>query len=470
MAFKFPLSAQIAYRYLRSKKTYSAVNYISIVSICGVAIATMAIVCVLSVFNGFQDVLGSKLSQLSPDVKVSPAKGKVIDGVDSLVSVVEAMEGVELVMPTIIDNALAIHDRRQLPIRLKGVDADKYAQMSSIESIVKDDGQYLLTSYGDDQAEGVDEHGVSEGVSLADDSTGSVSDDDIAGDASLDDDMLFAYADELYGEELFEPQEQHHALISVGVAVSLKAHPSRTLSIFTPSRLGQVNMANPAASFLTDSLSIAGVFQSDHPDYDQDLVIVDMAMAKRLFQYDDQASAIEIKLGEGVDVTSFAQGLSERLGQEYVVEDRLQQEETNFRMINIEKWVTFLLLAFILLIASFNMISSMSMLIVEKIEGVKVLRNLGITESTVGNIFRWESCYVSLVGAVCGIVVGLVLCLLQQEFGLIKLNGAEGGLIIDAYPVKVLLSDIVVVLVPVLLIGWLTATISGYYAKSLLRR
>ena len=448
MKFKIPLSARIAYRYLMSKKTYSMVNHISIVSICGVAVATMAIVCVLSVFNGFQDVLGGKLDQLSADVKVTSLKGKVIESADSLIDAIESLPEVAMVMPMVEDNALAIYNRRQLPVRIKGVDADKYSSMTAIQSIVKEDGRYALVS---DIGEATD--------AFAD----SVTDD------VLDENALFAYADELYADELtIEPVVDYQAVISVGVAVSLKAHPddSKSLGLYVPRRLGMVNMGNPAASFISDSLSIAGVFQADQAQYDENTVIVDIALARRMFQYDAEATSIEINLKPGADLKDFCAALSESLGASYVVQDRHSQQEVHFKMINIEKWVTFLLLAFILLIASFNMISSMSMLIVEKVESIKILHNLGASRAMIGNVFRWESCFVNIVGSLSGIVVGLVLCLLQQHFGLIKLNGEEGSLIISAYPVKVLFTDMVIVLVPIFLIGLLTSMISAHYAKS----
>lgn len=451
---KFPLSARIAYRYLLSKKRYTAVNYISIVSVCGVAIATMAIVCVLSVFNGFKDVLGGKLDQLSPDIKVMPAKGKVIESVDSIIPIIEQMDGVNVVMPTIEDNALAICNRRQLPIKLKGVDADEFAEITSIKSLVKEDGQYLLRRSSEVDADSTIM--LSENVVMTDD---------------LDEEALFAYADELYGDELNAlPADEYYALISVGVAVSLKAYPSdlKSLYLFVPRRIGAINMGNPATSFISDSISVSGVFQADQAEFDENLVVVDFDLASKMLQYDNQANSIEIGLLPGVNVDEFREALSELLSDRYVVKDRLEQQEVQFKMINVEKWVTFLLLAFILLITSFNMISSMSMLIVEKKESINILRNLGASRSMIGNVFRWESCYVSVAGALSGILLGLILCLIQQYFGVIKLNGAEGSLIISAYPIKVLFSDLIIVILPIIMVGIMTSTISGRYAKSML--
>lgn len=424
------------------------VNHISIVSICGVAVATMAIVCVLSVFNGFQEVLGGKLDQLSSDVKVTASEGKTIENGDSLVDALESLSEVAMVMPMVEDNALAIYNRRQLPVKIKGVDAEKFSAMTTIRSLIKEDGQYALVS---DASDAMEMSNAGEAYEM------------------LDENALFAYADELYSDELIEePMVDYQAVVSVGVAVSLKAHPdvSKSLGLYVPRRIGAVNMSNPAASFISDSLGISGVFQADQADYDENTVIVDIELAKRMFQYDVQATSIEINLKPGVDCDDFCAALAKELGAEYMVQDRKSQQEVHFRMINIEKWVTFLLLAFILLIASFNMISSMSMLIVEKVESVKILHNLGASRAMIGNIFRWESCFVNLIGAISGIIVGLVLCLLQQYFGLIKLNGEEGSLIISAYPVKVLFADIVIVLLPIFFIGLLTSTISAHYAKS----
>lgn len=443
MGFKLPLSAQIAYRYLLSKKSYSAVNLISIVSICGVAVATMAIVCVLSVFNGFHDVLGGKLDQLSPDVMIAPAHGKVIENADSIVEYLESRDDVGIAMSSIEDNALAMCNRRQLPVIIKGVDEEKYRQMTSISKLVKDDGRYQLSPVASSE-ELVEEEPV-----------------------DLDEAMLFADAELLY-DDMTVSDTAYPVLISVGTAVSLKAYPSgkRDFNIFTPRRLAPVNMSNPATSFKQDSLIVSGVFQVDQEEYDKNMVIVDINFAKQMLDYDSQASQIEVMASSGVDASGLADSLRSALGDDYLIKDRLQQQELHFRMINIEKWVTFLLLAFILLIASFNIISTMSMLIVEKRDSILILSRLGASRKLIGKIFAWESCYVGIVGGLSGIALGLILCLLQQYFGLVKLNGDEASLIITSYPVKVLASDLPAVIVPIILISLLTSLISSHYAKS----
>ena len=236
--------------------------------------------------------------------------------------------------------------------------------------------------------------------------------------------------------------------------------------VFAPKRLGRVNLANPVSSFITDSLSVTGIYRSDQQEYDEDGVIVPIAEARRLLQYDTEASAIEIRLRPGQHGARAAAAIGDRLGPAYVVKDRVRQQEMNFRMISIEKWVSFLLLGFILIIASFNLISSLSMLVIEKEKAIGTFSALGLSRRRIGRIFAWESIYVSLAGGLAGIALGLTLCLLQQHFGLITVSGSPETTIVRAYPVKVLAGDVLATLVPVALIGIATAAITAAFAKS----
>lgn len=401
------LPARIAWRYLRAPKSHSAVSAISVISVVGVAVATAAIVCVLSVFNGFRGLLNESLDTLAPDVLVTPATGKTFTRADSLALVVEGVEGVEVAMPSVCDNALAIAGSREMPISIRGVDFSLYPKITAIDSIML------------------------EGVRTPEFS-------------------------------------RNDAAISVGVARQLGIYDAAEapLFIFAPKREGRVNLANPMMSFVTDSLRIAGVFQAMQSEYDENTVVCDIEVARSLFQYSDEATSIEVMASGGVEPETLAGRIRARLGTMFVVKDRFQQQEMNFRMISIEKWVTFLLMVFILVIASFNIISTLCMLIIEKQQSMSTLAFLGMTRSSIGHTFWWESVYVTLFGGLAGIAGGVSLCLLQQHYGLIKLGGDPATMVVSAYPVAVEWSDVGLALLPVLVIGLITATISSAFAKS----
>lgn len=407
---KTNLTAAIAWRYLLSKKSHSAVGTISTVSVCAMAIATAAIVCVLSVFNGFREVIASKLDTLSPDVMVQPKEGKVFTDASALASRISHMEGVALATPTLSDNALVIANSQEMPVTLKGVVPEEYARVTAVRSLIAPEfGRYIDSA---------------------------------------------------------SPDTRVAALPSIGVASRLRVYPDDGVLIFAPRRQGRVNLANPGASFLTDSLSVVGIYRSDQAQFDEDGVIMPIGAVRRLLQYDTEASAIEIKAAPGIDPARLAERIQSLVGDRFIVKDRLRQQEMNFRMISIEKWVSFLLLGFILVIASFNIISSLSMLVLEKEEAISTLTALGLSRRRVGAIFAWESIYVSLAGGIAGIILGLALSLAQQQFGFIKIGGDPDSAIISAYPVRVQTPDIFITLLPVLAIGGCTAAITAAFARS----
>ncbi|MEG0700962.1 MAG: FtsX-like permease family protein [Muribaculaceae bacterium] len=403
---------KVALRYIVSKKSHSAVNIISIISVCGVAVTTIALVCVLSVFNGFSSLVESKLAQLDPELKIFSATGKVINNADSVVQVLKSVDVIEVCQPTIEDHALAIYGEEQMPVRLKGV-SEKYDSLTNIRELVKNDGEYLLKDEFSD-----------------------------------------------------------YALMSVGAAVSLKARPgfNTQLRLYAPRRKGRVNIANPMTAFRSDSLYVSGVYQVEQTEYDADMIIVPISVARQLLDYTTEATSIEIKLRENADKTVAFDQISKIVGTNYIVKDRLMQQETSFRLINIEKWITFLLLGFILIIATFNIISTLSVLIIEKDASINTFKSLGATDKQIAHIFVAEGWIISLFGAVIGVVIGLVLCLVQQYFGIIKLSGDASAMIIDAYPVVVEVSDVAVIFGLVAIVGSLTSIATSMIMRHRLRR
>lgn len=403
------LTAAIAWRYLFSKKSHAAVGTISTVSVCAMAVATAAIICVLSVFNGFKEVIGSRLDTLAPDIMVTPARGKVFEDAEVLAARLAKLPQVSVATPTLSDNALIICNSQEMPVTLKGVVPEEYARVTSVKSLIpKDYGEYI--SSGQQQS------------------------------------------------------SQVPVILSIGSAARLGAYPGDEALIFAPKREGRVNLANPAASFFTNSIQVSGVYQSDQQQYDRDGVIIPIQAARDLFQYDSQASAIEILLKPGVDPASAEANIRHTLGDEYVVKDRMKQQEMNFRMVSIEKWVSFMLLVFILVIACFNLISALSMLVLEKENSMSVMSSMGMSKQRIGAVFAWESIFVSAAGGISGILLGLGLCLLQQHFGLIQINDAANS-IVHSYPVAVKPIDILITLVPVIALGLVTALVTAAFAR-----
>lgn len=401
---------KVAARYLVSKKTHSAVNIISIISVCGVVVTTAALVCVLSVFNGFAGLISGKLSMLDPQISVTSVQGKVIQNADSVLEAVRAVDGVDVAVPVIEDHCLAMFGDYQMPVRVKGVPAE-YDSVTSVSKTL------------------------------------------LEGEFMLDDGM------------------SKYAVLSVGAALQLHARPGfyAQMRLYAPQRQGSVNLANPAGSFRADSLFVSGVYQVEQSDYDRDMIMIPLDMAKYLFDYESEASEIEIRLGGRADEASVMRTLQSALGDGYSVKNRLMQQASAFRMVNIEKWVSFLLLGFIMVIATFNVISTLSLLIIEKDESIRTFRNLGASDKQISRIFVTEGWLISLTGAVLGIALGLALCWLQQTFGLITLSGASDTMIVRTYPVQMVWSDVLVVFALVAAVGLLTSVVTSSIMRRRLR-
>ena len=396
------LPLKIAWRYLMSKKGHQAVNIISIVAVCGVVVATAALICVLSVFNGFRGLIMGKLAMLDPQVAITTTLGKTISDGDSVIAAVSDIPGVERAIPVIEDQALAIYVDLQMPVRLKGV-PDDYNTMNDMDSVIVD------------------------------------------------------------GEWKLQDQVSQFAVIGAGPAVRLMVRPDfmGMVRLYAPQRKGRVNLANPMGAFRQDSVFVAGIFQLQQNSYDADLIYVPLDMARQLFDYDTEATQIEVKLAPGVNEQQVMKHISKALGNSYQVENRLMQQREAYRLVNIEKWMAFLLLAFILVIATFNVISTLSLLIIEKDDSIATLRALGANDRQISRIFVLQGWLITLVGAVTGVVIGLILCLCQQQFGWLRLTGDPANMIISAYPVEVEWIDVLVTLALVAAVGLLTSMVTA---------
>lgn len=401
---------RIALRYLLSPKSHTSVNVISMVSVCGVAVTVAAIVCVLSVFNGFNSLILQRSSIADPDMTVSPASGKTLQAGDPLLGTLSATPGVAAVTAVIEERALAIGDNgRQVPVRILGVD-DNFGRVSLLPQSVIDGVYGRYTDYGAPMA-----------------------------------------------------------TIGVGVALDmdLRPGPETTLRLMVPRRVGRINPANVAAAFRTDTLTLGGVIQTDEIEYDADMVIIPIERARMLLQHDDNdvASSLYLSLDSGADPATVARAINDMAPGQYVVKDRAALQESAYRMVAVEKWITFAMMAFILLVASFNIISTLSMLIVEKSSTIGILRALGASRADVAGIFSREGWLICAAGGICGLLLGTALCLLQQHLGLIRLNGDSTMLITEVYPVSLQLSDIAAVGAITIATGWLTSAFTTPFAR-----
>ena len=401
------LSSTIAWRYLFSKKSHSAINIISMVSVCGVALTTMALICTLSVYNGFQELIASLYSTLDPDIKIEPIKGKTFDISDTLFTDISKWENIEVWSPVLEENVLLVYRDKQMPALMKGV-SDNFGQLTEIDKILLD-GNFMLR-------------------------------DSIVG----------------------------YATIGVGIANQLEAGARfvHQLQFYTPKRNVRVNMANPAASFNEGNLFVAAVFSVNQQEYDDQMVIVPLDFARKILDYTTEVSAIEIKLKPGESISGVISRLKEVLGENYTVKDRMMQQEDSFRMMQIEKWMTFLILAFILMIATFNVIGSLSMLIIDKKENILTLQSMGADDRLISKIFLTEGCLISAIGAGIGLILGIALCLLQQYFGLLRLGEGTGTFVVDAYPVRLMWVDVIAVMGIVSLLGFLSAWYPVRYMRT----
>ena len=388
----------IARRYLFSKKSHNAINVISAISVCGVALATLALVCTLSVFNGFQDLVASFFTAFDPELKITAVRGKVFDGQDPRVLALKQLPEVAVYSESLEDNAMVQYQGRQAMAVIKGVE-DNFDRLTPIDSILFGRGSLKLH------------------------------------------DEVVDYA--IPGIQL---------LSALGSGIRFLD----PLEIYAPKRGAKVNVANPSTAFVSGNLFSSGlVFAVNQEKYDASYILTSLAFARRLFQYDTEVSSVNLRLKPDADIDAVKRKLQDRLGEEFRVQDRYEQQADTYRIMRVEKLISYLFLTFILVIACFNVIGSLSMLIIDKREDVVTLRNLGADDNQIVRIFLFEGRMISFFGAFIGVVSGLLLCWIQQTFGLIRL-GSSGSFVVDAYPVSVEAIDVIIVFVTVLLVGFLS--------------
>ena len=402
----------VARRYLFSKKSTHAINVISGISAVGVSVATMALVVTLSVFNGFHDLVASLFTNIDPQIKVTPVKGKSAPADDPILTKIRQLPQVEVATETVQDIALATYNGRQAMVVVKGVQ-DNFDSLTHIKDILMGNGTY-----------------------------------------------------ELHAADL------NYGILGIRLAETLQTGYSykNPLKLYAPKREGQLNMANPEDGFVEDELYSPGVlFMVKQAKYDKNHIITSIAFARNLFGQQGMISSLEMRLKPGSDFDAVKSKMQKIAGDKYHVCDRFEQQEDTFKIMKIEKLMAYIFLTFILMVACFNIIGSISMLIIDKKNDVVTLRNLGASDKQIVRVFLFEGRMISSIGAVVGILIGLLLCWLQQEYGLVGLGRSSGSFVVDSYPVSVHPEDIVLVFITVIAVGWIAVWYPvKYFAKRLL--
>ena len=402
----------VARRYLFSKKSTHAINVISGISAVGVSVATMALVVTLSVFNGFHDLVASLFTNIDPQIKVTPVKGKSAPADDPILTKIRQLPQVEVATETVQDIALATYNGRQAMVVVKGVQ-DNFDSLTHIKDILMGNGTY-----------------------------------------------------ELHAADL------NYGILGIRLAETLQTGYSykNPLKLYAPKREGQLNMANPEDGFVEDELYSPGVlFMVKQAKYDKNHIIPSIAFSRNLFGQQGMISSLEMRLKPGSDFDAVKSKMQKIAGDKYHVCDRFEQQEDTFKIMKIEKLMAYIFLTFILMVACFNIIGSISMLIIDKKNDVVTLRNLGASDKQIVRVFLFEGRMISSIGAVVGILIGLLLCWLQQEYGLVGLGRSSGSFVVDSYPVSVHPEDIVLVFITVIAVGWIAVWYPvRYFAKRLL--
>ncbi len=401
----------IARRYLISKKSVNVINIISGVSVAGVTVGTFALIVILSVFNGLDTSIKSLFSSFDPDIKISVAKGKSFDLNEGNFEAIKNLSGISSVTPVVEEDALLRYGDRQYFATIKGVPAN-YSEISGLDTTSITSGRFMLES----------------------------------------------------GRVPF-------AIVGQGVAYYLSVGLNFTdpVHIYTLKKgtSGRPSLAN---AFNHSAIYASGIFQNQQ-EIDSKYVLVPFGYAQELFQMENRVSAVEIGLNPNISEDQAKAEIIGLLGEKFVVKTQFEQHELFYKVMRSEKWAIFIILGFVLVIASFNILGSLSMLIIDKKADIAILQSMGANQKLVRTIFLFEGWMISLAGAVFGLILGILICWIQIEFGLLKIPGNEGSFIFSAYPVEIRISDLLAIFLLVTGIGFLAAWypirfISGKYLNA----
>ncbi len=387
----------IAKRYLFSKKSHNIINIISGISVVGVTVGTMALVIVLSVFNGFESLIVSLFNSFNPALSISVKEGKTFHFDDFPADSIKNIPGVFVMTQVIEENALLKYQNKQFIATIKGV-SPEFEAMSGLDTMLID-GNFSLKT-----------------------------------------------------------QNQSHIILGAGVAYYLHASlsdPANPITVFVPRREGNIGMSLEKA-FNSRSIFPSAIF-SIQQDFDVKYAVVPIDFARELLDYDDEVTAIELGLTAGADNDKIQKQIKNILGEKYEVKNRFEQQVLLYKIMKSEKWAIFFILTFILIIATFNVIGSLTMLILDKKKDIAILHSMGAGKQLIKRIFLIEGIMISVGGAVTGLILGGLISLLQQKFGFIGLGNGTGTFVVDAYPVKIIFSDFILVFITVISIGLIAA-------------
>lgn len=403
MALNTRLIFFIALRYLFSKKSQNAINIISMISVLGVVVSTAALVCVMSVFNGFVSVIEDSFAAFDAELQITATEGKVFDYED-VKDFVENNDNIEKYSYVLEDNALIAYHDNQTPFTLKGVDKN-YHQVFELDSLMVD-GRFRLYDFDFDVS-----------------------------------------------------------VVGLGLAskLNLGVDYINGLTIYVPQREGKINIARPDAAFKKGELFVCGIFASHQPEIDDNTLIVPLEFAQKMYDYDSlTVSSIDLKLNNPKLLAKTQKELRQKIGSRFIIKNRTEQQEDYFKIIKIERMLIIIILSFMVFIAICNIISSISILLIEKKDDINILGNLGMNVRQASAVFVAEGWLMSIIGVMVGLILGTILCMLQHQFGFIKMGESS---YIDSYPVVIKALDIFLIFITVVLIGLATAatTVKLYF-------
>lgn len=390
----------IAKRYLVARKSHNLINIITGISIVGIGVGTFALIVVLSVFNGFERIIGNLYDNISPDLLIEPGMGKTFHLDAFPFDKIAAWPAVRSLSEVIEEDALFRYGDQQHLGRIKGV-GEAYQELGLYDPLI------------------------------------------IRGDFVLHDGQF------------------DFAVIGSGVSYFLGTNlndPAHLLMVYLPKR-GSASQFSLEQSFNSKAIQIAGIFGARH-EYDDRYVLVPVDWARELLAYENEVTAVEVFVEAGTQIAALKRQLQHLMGDDFQIKDRYEQQESLYRIMRSEKWAIFLILTFILIMATFNIIGSLTMLIVDKRKDIGILRSLGAGSAMLRRLFLTEGVLITVSGGLAGLLAGVILVLLQQYFGLLRLGGAEGAFIVDTYPVHLKWMDILAVFATVSLIGFASAYIT----------
>jgi lipoprotein-releasing system permease protein len=389
------LSFYIAKRYLFAKKSRNAINIISGISVFGVAIGTIALIVVLSVFNGFDGLIKSLYSSFDPEIKITPAEGKTFVPQSASFDSLRQMDGILFISEVLEENALLRYGEKQYIATVKGVD-EQFSSVTGIDTMIVE------------------------------------------------------------GEFSLYKKNRPYAIVGQGIAyyLGMGLNFITPINIYSLKRTGSISI-NPEQAINRKYIFPSGVFSIEQ-EYNTKYILVPIRFARELLQYTSEVSALEIRLDPQTDPGAIQENIRSLLGDQFVVQNRNEQNELFYKIMRSEKWAIFFILTFILIVASFNIIGSLTMLILDKKKDIETLRSLGASDGLIKRIFVTEGWLISISGAIIGLLIGSLISWLQARYGLIKLDGS-GSFIIDAYPVVYQFTDVIKVLLTVMFIGFIAA-------------